>query len=106
MIRGKTNTINSFPQKGYPSNMSITSIGPLLGYNAICSKSNVNCVGLAPQDFGTEMFKNDKGCQSEKMYTTNDTPMGSNTKTSVNTNKTIEMTIAHDIRSRSKLLLQ
>ena len=87
MIRGKTNMINSFPQKGYPSNISNTSIGALLGYNLFCSKSNLNCVGLAPKTFDTIMSKNDKGCQSEKMYTTNDTPMGSNTKTSVNTNK-------------------
>ncbi len=87
MIRGKTNITFSFPQKGYPSNISNTSIGALLGYNLVCSKANVTCVGLAPENFGSEISKNDKGCQSEKMYTTNDTPMGSNTKTSVNTNK-------------------
>lgn len=106
MIRGKTNSYNQLYQNGYPSKSIYTSIDALLGYVMDSNMKKHFCLEMTPATSDTKRYKNNEGCQSKKMYTTNDTPMGSNTKTSVNTNKTKRMTIAHEMNSRSKLLSQ
>jgi len=82
MIRGMTNKITPIRQKGYPSRKNTISRDTLLGFYTECNTHQKNCVVLIPGNYGTERSKNNEGCQSKKMYTTNDTPMGSNKKTS------------------------
>lgn len=107
MIHGKTNSITALLQQiGYPSNVLNTSIGALLGNKGISNKKRQDFVELAPGMKSTKRSRKNEGCQSEKMYTTNDTPMGSNTKTSVNTNKTNRNDNSTRNDSRSQLLLQ
>ena len=88
MIEDSAGTYNINYQKGYASNSVNTSTAALLAFVLAIDKVNMKCLDMTPVTSGTKRSKNNEGCQSNKMYTTNDTPMGSNTKTSANTNKT------------------
>ena len=105
MIRGKAKTYKLTYRKGYLSNCVNISIDAVLGFVMISGKVNMNCAVMTPMTSGTRRSKNNEGCQSNKMYTTNDTLMGSNTKTSANTNKTNRLK-NRTTDSRSKLLPQ